>query len=383
MADTPPAATPAPPADAALAPLPPELQRALELHLKAESFEGPHAERTQLWERAARAARAADGRDSFVWASLQLMASSNLDIWYTRGAYITYDDMADGLERQLCELLPPVWETVLRRRDAGTLSAARPNEAAYQAWFLQFCMGEQQMAALLAPLAAAGFGPAQLGVQGADAIRVDALHKAAFLTLTYACTAVTKAQSQSVPPDLRPRVAALVARAVPAAASFVAAACDMMVTIPGAQAGAEPSTYGQRFVRVLLRALDDPDIRAEPMMAPIVAAAERLRASGVPEERPMSDDERRRGACLDEVFQAAQPVAAEQARQAARRCTACGKAEEHEGQLMRCGRCRAVAYCGAACQTAHWQEHCARCAQLRAAAAAPTDAAAAGGAGAV
>ena len=42
----------------------------------------------------------------------------------------------------------------------------------------------------------------------------------------------------------------------------------------------------------------------------------------------------------------------------------------------RCSRCRSVAYCGVACQTAHWPEHKALCGKQPAASAAPTSPAA-------
>lgn len=39
----------------------------------------------------------------------------------------------------------------------------------------------------------------------------------------------------------------------------------------------------------------------------------------------------------------------------------CAKCEKASAQLMLCGRCKTVAYCGRACQVAHYKEHKARC----------------------
>ncbi len=40
------------------------------------------------------------------------------------------------------------------------------------------------------------------------------------------------------------------------------------------------------------------------------------------------------------------------------RCANCGKAP---AQLMLCGRCKAIGYCGRTCQVAHYKEHKAIC----------------------
>jgi hypothetical protein len=43
-------------------------------------------------------------------------------------------------------------------------------------------------------------------------------------------------------------------------------------------------------------------------------------------------------------------------------CAACGAAKASGGaKLRKCAGCRAVHYCGAACQTAHWRQHRAAC----------------------
>ena len=44
-------------------------------------------------------------------------------------------------------------------------------------------------------------------------------------------------------------------------------------------------------------------------------------------------------------------------------CAACGKEELSAGAFAKCGRCRAVRYCGKACQTGHWKEHKSKCAK--------------------
>jgi hypothetical protein len=42
-------------------------------------------------------------------------------------------------------------------------------------------------------------------------------------------------------------------------------------------------------------------------------------------------------------------------------CGACGKPPATGEALLRCGRCRAVSYCGPACQRAHWKAHKMNC----------------------
>ncbi|KXZ47909.1 hypothetical protein GPECTOR_32g522 [Gonium pectorale] len=49
-------------------------------------------------------------------------------------------------------------------------------------------------------------------------------------------------------------------------------------------------------------------------------------------------------------------------------CANSGRAAEADLVLKQCAGCRAVRYCGAACQRAHWSEHRALCAELKAAA---------------
>ncbi|KAI9006755.1 hypothetical protein DFJ74DRAFT_689316 [Hyaloraphidium curvatum] len=38
-------------------------------------------------------------------------------------------------------------------------------------------------------------------------------------------------------------------------------------------------------------------------------------------------------------------------------CDACGKHQQGELKLMRCGRCGVARYCGVECQRASWKEH--------------------------
>jgi hypothetical protein len=42
-----------------------------------------------------------------------------------------------------------------------------------------------------------------------------------------------------------------------------------------------------------------------------------------------------------------------------RTCAACGQPDV---QMLKCSRCKAAFYCGAACQKRHWREHKAACA---------------------
>ncbi|KXZ47906.1 hypothetical protein GPECTOR_32g519 [Gonium pectorale] len=55
-------------------------------------------------------------------------------------------------------------------------------------------------------------------------------------------------------------------------------------------------------------------------------------------------------------------------------CANFGRAAEADLDLKQCADCRAVRYCGAECQRAHWPEHRHACAELKAAAAAAADA---------
>jgi hypothetical protein len=60
-----------------------------------------------------------------------------------------------------------------------------------------------------------------------------------------------------------------------------------------------------------------------------------------------------------EAAAAALPAGAAAARAV---CAACGAAKASGGaKLRRCAGCRAVRYCSAACQKAHWREHRAAC----------------------
>ncbi|KXZ46684.1 hypothetical protein GPECTOR_41g648 [Gonium pectorale] len=71
---------------------------------------------------------------------------------------------------------------------------------------------------------------------------------------------------------------------------------------------------------------------------------------------------------------AAAPLAARRLRMCANpRCTNFGRAAEADLGLKKCAGCRAVRYCGAGCQRAHWPEHRTACVELRAAAAVRTD----------
>ncbi len=42
-------------------------------------------------------------------------------------------------------------------------------------------------------------------------------------------------------------------------------------------------------------------------------------------------------------------------------CGSCGAPPAIGTELMRCGRCRSVAYCGKECQRAHWKQHKGAC----------------------
>ena len=58
-------------------------------------------------------------------------------------------------------------------------------------------------------------------------------------------------------------------------------------------------------------------------------------------------------------LQAKAPSGTQLGREVAHRtCAACGKLAL---QMLKCSRCTAVFYCGAACQKRHWREHKAAC----------------------
>ena len=48
-------------------------------------------------------------------------------------------------------------------------------------------------------------------------------------------------------------------------------------------------------------------------------------------------------------------------------CAACGEAASVTLKLQNCTSCRAVAYCGRACQRSHWRQHKRRCKEIKAA----------------
>jgi hypothetical protein len=262
------------------------------------------------------------------------------------------------------ELLPPAAAALARRAAAGTLleRACRPYE---EAWFASY----------MAHLSTFGYSSAD-GDDGIDLSRVARFVGYAALLRT------ARLSLMAVKPPADGATAVGAARAahflrVRDALDAIAAPRGDADTWLGAEsslvAAVEQAVQNHWFFAAL-----------EPLAcADMLAAWQRLQASGVLRERPV-DEGTAKAVAADRDIKAA--VAAEGAAAAAeaalRFCAlaSCGASAPHGRKHARCGVCRGVAYCCKAHQVEDWPSHKAACKAARAATRAAAHAAAAGAA---